>query len=148
MKSENLRQMHELLDTESDSSEIDFSTIAKFLKGYRDIVKCTNFYRFSDEISPLKSPQNSPQFKNDCKILDKLILLLTKYQNSPEKIDDILSRDPNISPEDFAQKMERFSNLASIQARHVRMDTLMLDLLTELGYKKGVDIFMNTEMIY
>lgn len=32
MKSENLRQMHELLDTESDSSAIDFSTIAKFFK--------------------------------------------------------------------------------------------------------------------
>lgn len=148
MKSENLRQMHELLDTESDSSEIDFSTIAKFLKGYRDMVKCTDFYRFSNEISPLKSPQNSPQFKNDCKILDKLILLLTKYQNNTEKFDEILSRDSNVSSEDFAEKMERFSNLPSIQARHVRMDMLMLDLLTELGYKKGVDIFMNTEMIY
>lgn len=148
MKSENLKQMHELLDTESDSSKIDFCTIAKILKGYRDMVKCTNFCRFSNEISPLESPQNSPQFKNDCKILDKLILLLIKYQNNPEKIDEILSRDPNTSSEDFVQKMKCFSNLPSIQARHVRMDTLMLDLLTELGYKKGVDIFMNTEMIY
>lgn len=147
MKSENLRQMHELLDTESDSSEIDFSTIAKFLKGYRDMVKCTDFCIFS-QITPLGTPQNSPQFKNDCKILDKLILLLIKYQNNTEKIDEILSRDSNVSSEDFAQKMERFSNLPSIQARHVRMDMLMLDLLTELGYKKGVDIFMNTEMIY
>lgn len=147
MKSENLRQMHELLDTESDSSEIDFSTIAKFLKGYRDMVKCTDFCIFS-QITPLGTPQNSPQFKNDCKILDKLILLLIKYQNNTEKIDEILSRDSNVSSEDFAQKMKRFSNLPSIQARHVRMDMLMLDLLTELGYKKGVDIFMNTEMIY
>lgn len=147
MKSENLRQMHELLDTESDSSAIDFSTIAKFLKGYRDMVKCTDFCIFS-QITPLGTPQNSPQFKNDCKILDKLILLLIKYQNNTEKIDEILSRDSNMSSEDFAQKMERFSNLPSIQARHVRMDMLMLDLLTELGYKKGVDIFMNTEMIY
>lgn len=147
MKSENLRQMHELLDTESDSSEIDFSTIVKFLKGYRDMVKCTDFCIFS-QITQLETPQNSPQFKNDCKILDKLILLLIKYQNNTEKIDEILSRDSNVSSEDFAQKMERFSNLPSIQARHVRMDMLMLDLLTELGYKKGVDIFMNTEMIY
>lgn len=147
MKSENLRQMHELLDTESDSSEIDFSTIAKFLKGYRDMVKCTDFCIFS-QITQLGTPQNSPQFKNDCKILDKLILLLIKYQNNTEKIDEILSRDSNVSSEDFAEKMERFSNLPSIQARHVRMDMLMLDLLTELGYKKGVDIFMNTEMIY
>lgn len=147
MKSEILRQMHELLDTESDSREIDFSIIVKFLKGYRDMVKCTDFCIFS-QITPLGTPQNSPQFKNDCKILDKLILLLIKYQNNTEKIDEILSRDSNVSSEDFAQKMERFSNLPSIQARHVRMDMLMLDLLTELGYKKGVDIFMNTEMIY
>lgn len=147
MKSENLRQMYELLDTEFNSSEIDFSTIVKFLKGYRDMVKCTDFCIFS-QIAQLETPQNSPQFKNDCKILDKLILLLIKYQNNTEKIDEILSRDSNVSSEDFAQKMERFSNLPSIQARHVRMDMLMLDLLTELGYKKGVDIFMNTEMIY
>lgn len=42
--------------------------------------------------------------------------------------------------EEFAEKMEKLTEL-DMERRHVEMDNLMCELLTELGYGEGVEIF-------
>ena len=44
------------------------------------------------------------------------------------------------TPEEFAEKMEKLSELDT-ERRHIEMDGLMCVLLTELGYGEGVEIF-------
>lgn len=66
---------------------------------------------------------------------------------------------PEPTPMDFAMSPEEFkkrmNNLAEshqkrlgLEGTHIFMDELMCEVLRELGYSEGVDIFMNTEKRY
>lgn len=47
----------------------------------------------------------------------------------------------NTTPEEFFHAMEDIFKSDDIEGRHVKADQLMCDLLRELGYMHGVDVF-------
>lgn len=49
-------------------------------------------------------------------------------------------RVENMTPKEFRDRMEELSHLDT-ERRHIEMDECMCDLLTELGYGEGVEIF-------
>ena len=55
-----------------------------------------------------------------------------------------------LTAEEFATKMQEIKDKygADRETVHVKMDNLMCELLKELGYGKGVEIFNNTDMWY
>lgn len=57
-----------------------------------------------------------------------------------------------ISPEEFKKCMadivENRKDLIGVEDTHVFMDHLMCEVLRELGYGEGVDVFVNTEKWY
>ena len=54
------------------------------------------------------------------------------------------------TPEIFKLKMEGLRNDLNLdkEAVHSDMDDLLCEVLIELGYKEGVDIFFNTDKWY
>ena len=53
------------------------------------------------------------------------------------------------TPEQFREMMKRISKQCyDIEVAHVDMDTLMMSVLIELGYKDGVEIFDQQEKWY
>ena len=54
-----------------------------------------------------------------------------------------------ISAEEFAKQMKELQETCKDrEAVHSKMDTLMCDVLTELGYGEGVEIFKDTDNWY
>ena len=55
-----------------------------------------------------------------------------------------------MSPEEFKQKMLEFEadNYKDIEEIHSKMDDLMCEVLSMLGYGDGVEVFQNTEKWY
>ena len=61
-----------------------------------------------------------------------------------------------MTPEEFAKKMKKISDNLKYQndayhdeeVAHMQMDDLMSDLLRQLGYGEGIDIFENTNKWY
>jgi hypothetical protein len=79
--------------------------------------------------------------------------------NFDELNDDRFMEVPEPTPMDFAMSPEEFkkrmNNLVEshqkrlgLKGIHIFMDELMCEVLRELGYGEGVDIFMNTEKWY
>lgn len=54
------------------------------------------------------------------------------------------------TPEEFAKNMKKLKDVWSDdwERVHMEMDHYILDVLTELGYEEGVDIFCDTPMWY
>ena len=52
-----------------------------------------------------------------------------------------------MTPIEFRDKMEELSHLDT-ERRHIKMDECMCDLLTELGYGEGVEIFNSVLLWY
>ena len=46
-----------------------------------------------------------------------------------------------MTPEQFAKRMREIAKETDTEDRHINADNLMCDLLKELGYGEGVDIF-------
>lgn len=53
-----------------------------------------------------------------------------------------------MTAEQFRYKMECLSKMDDVEVCHERMDELMCELLRDIGYKDGVDIFENTSKWY
>ena len=53
-----------------------------------------------------------------------------------------------MTPEEFAQRMQEISEYESVQASHIAGDDLMCELLEDLGYGDGVQIFYNMDKWY
>lgn len=58
-----------------------------------------------------------------------------------------------MSPEEFKKKrmnnlVESYQKRLGLKGVHIFMDELMFELLRELGYDEGADIFMNTKKRY
>lgn len=53
-----------------------------------------------------------------------------------------------MSPEEFMVNMRKihYEYKDDLEERHIQMDTLMCELLIDLGYWEGINIFNNTEM--
>lgn len=51
------------------------------------------------------------------------------------------------TPKEFRDRMEELSHLDT-ESRHIEMDACMCDLLTELGYGEGVEIFNSVALWY
>ena len=56
--------------------------------------------------------------------------------------------DPPISPEQFAADMRDIFATSDIEEGHFIADSLMCDLLRELGYGEGVLVFEDQEKWY
>lgn len=55
-----------------------------------------------------------------------------------------------MTPEEFKTKMEQLADeyFEDEETMHARMDDVMCDLLTDLGYGEGIDIFTLTPKYY
>ena len=53
----------------------------------------------------------------------------------------------DMTAKEFRDKMEELSHLDT-ERRHIKMDECMCDLLTELGYGEGVEIFNSVPLWY
>ena len=84
--------------------------------------------------------------------------LVKKTSEEDAEEDDISESSDNriMTPEEFAKKMKKISDNLKYQndahydeeVAHMRMDDLMSDLLRQLGYGEGIDIFENTNKWY
>lgn len=84
--------------------------------------------------------------------------LAKKTSEEDAKEDDISESSDNhtMTPEEFAKKMKKISDNLKYQNdayydeedAHMQMDDLMSDLLRQLGYGEGIDIFENTNKWY
>lgn len=86
---------------------------------------------------------------------DKYVNDLVKKTSEEDDISE--SSDNRImTPEEFAKKMKKISDNLKYQNdayydeedAHMQMDDLMSDLLRQLGYGEGIDIFDNTSKWY
>ena len=72
--------------------------------------------------------------------------------NYKERLPECPIKEITITPEEFAKRMqgikELYSDFHDTDERHVAMDDLMCELLRELGYGDGIDIFDNTSKWY
>ena len=53
-----------------------------------------------------------------------------------------------MTPEEFKQKMLDIFEIGYEETMHEKADGLMCELLTELGYKDGVEVFYNMDKWY
>ena len=53
-----------------------------------------------------------------------------------------------MTPEEFARQMGQLAENDDEEVRHIRMDDLMCEMLTSLGYSEGVTIFDGTYKWY
>lgn len=64
----------------------------------------------------------------------------------------IIDSDGNMkipmSSAEFCEAMKTAAEIADVEGRHEKMDGLMMNLLTDLGYGDAVAIFRKTEMWY
>lgn len=84
--------------------------------------------------------------------------LAKKTSEEDAEEDDISEPSDNriMAPEEFAKKMKKISDNLKYQNdayydeedAHMQMDDLMSDLLRQLGYGEGIDIFENTNKWY
>lgn len=84
--------------------------------------------------------------------------LVKKTSEEDAEEDDISESSDNriMTPEEFAKKMKKISDNLKYQNdayydeedTHMQMDDLMSDLLRQLGYGEGIDIFENTNKWY
>lgn len=51
-----------------------------------------------------------------------------------------------MTAEEFAKKMEKLSTIYDVEERHLQMDYLLIEVLRQLGYNKGCDIWVQTDM--
>ncbi len=65
-------------------------------------------------------------------------VLLSKGANMPKAM----------TPEEFKIEMEEYCSGYDTQGAHMAADALMCQLLEELGYAEGIEIFRNTKKWY
>lgn len=53
-----------------------------------------------------------------------------------------------MTKEEFSDRMKALSKYNDKETRHIEMDNLMIQVLYNLGYKEGCDIFIDTEKWY
>jgi len=53
-----------------------------------------------------------------------------------------------MTPKEFKEEMEKLAADSNTEDAHQKMDTLMGEMLYELGYAEGVDVFDNREKWY
>ena len=53
-----------------------------------------------------------------------------------------------MTPEEFKEKMILLNDDRDIEYSHIKADELMCDILRELGYSEGVEIFENMHKWY
>ena len=72
--------------------------------------------------------------------------------NYKERLPECPIKEITITPEVFAERMrniqELYSDYHDTEERHQAMDRLMCELLQELGYGEGIDIFEKTNKWY
>ena len=90
---------------------------------------------------------------------DKYVNDLAKKTSEEDAEEDDISESSDnrvMTPEEFAKKMKKISDNLKYQNdayydeedAHMQMDDLMSDLLRQLGYGEGIDIFENTNKWY
>jgi len=53
-----------------------------------------------------------------------------------------------IAPKEFKERMAHLAEIDDKEERHSKMDDLMVEVLSQLGYEEGARIFENTEKWY
>jgi hypothetical protein len=81
----------------------------------------------------------------------KDIYMADKYTEQPHTVESRLNTDP-MTPEEFKNLManakSRYDEHDDEEETHVEMDGIMCNLLRQLGYGEGVDIFNSTPKWY
>ena len=90
----------------------------------------------------------------DCPCCDNEMCYCTVLPERPDCFSDRLPECPlkeiTITPEEFAKRMQEIHDryLDDEEVVHSEMDDLMCELLRQLGYGEGIDIFDNTHKWY
>lgn len=93
----------------------------------------------------------------DCPCCDNEQCYCTVLEGGPsceyrERLENCPIKEITITPEEFAKRMrkinETYPDFHDTDERHIAMDDLMCEVLRELGYVEGIDIFNCTEKWY
>lgn len=120
-----------------------------------------NFQKYLDK--QLKNPKLKKEQKHSettqaIRDAKQGIGLSKSYTDVNEMFDDILN--VTITPEEFKKRMNELSknvmelddqnpDMPSIvETAHIKADELMCEILIELGYEEGIDIFKRMEKYY
>lgn len=120
-----------------------------------------NFQKYSDKQlknSKLKKEQKHSETTQAIRDAKQGIGLSKSYTDVNEMFDDILN--VTITPEEFKKRMNELSKNvmelddqnpdmpSMIEKAHVQADELMCQILTDLGYEEGIDLFKKMEKYY
>lgn len=106
----------------------------------------------------LKKEQKHSETKQAILEAKQGIGLSKPYTDVNEMFDDILN--VTITPEEFKKRMNELSKnvmelddqnpdmTSMIEKAHVQADELMCQILTDLGYEEGIDLFKKMEKYY
>lgn len=120
-----------------------------------------NFQKYLDKQlknSKLKKEQKHSETTQAIRDAKQGIGLSKSYTDVNEMFDDILN--VTITPEEFKKRMNELSKNvmelddqnpdmpSMIEKAHVQADELMCQILTDLGYEEGIDLFKKMEKYY
>lgn len=120
-----------------------------------------NFQKYLDK--QLKNPKLKKEQKHSettqaIRDAKQGIGLSKSYTDVNEMFDDILN--VTITPEEFKKRMNELSKIvmelddqnpdmpSMVETAHIKADELMCEILIELGYEEGIDIFKRMEKYY
>lgn len=120
-----------------------------------------NFQKYLDK--QLKNPKLKKEQKHSettqaIRDAKQGIGLSKSYTDVNEMFDDILN--VTITPEEFKKRMNELSKNvmelddqnpdmpSMVETAHIKADELMCEILIELGYEEGIDIFKRMEKYY
>lgn len=120
-----------------------------------------NFQKYLDK--QLKNPKLKKEQKHSettqaIRDAKQGIGLSKSYTDVNEMFDDILNG--TITPEEFKKRMNELSKNvmelddqnpdmpSMVETAHIKADELMCEILIELGYEEGIDIFKRMEKYY
>lgn len=120
-----------------------------------------NFQKYLDKQlknSKLKKEQKHSETTQAIRDAKQGIGLSKSYTDVNEMFDDILN--VTITPEEFKKRMNELSKNvmelddqnpdmpSMVETAHIKADELMCEILIELGYEEGIDIFKRMEKYY
>lgn len=120
-----------------------------------------NFQKYLDK--QLKNPKLKKEQKHSettqaIRDAKQGIGLSKSYTDVNEMFDDILN--VTITPEEFKKRMNELSKNvmelddqnpdmpSMVETAHIKADELMCQILTDLGYEEGIDLFKKMEKYY
>ena len=149
--------MNKEYELDENGNVIDKTTFGEFLRALKGSSSNKKTSKPEEE-QPLGKAMlifDMPRTCYDCPCCDAEQGYCTVLSDRPdgamyERLDNCPLKEITTTPEEFTKRMQEIHNRYSDDEEvvHSEMDDLMCELLRELGYGEGVDIFDNTHKWY